>query len=146
MTSTPDSLAISPPGKVLTPLDLMVAVNEAYASGTEPDWGRERTAQEMHAFWKRLVMGGARLREAQCSVPFWNDGALSKRAKAQAAGQCADLAEAHYWMRLSANQINLELPRTETSDAVATYWLGLLDKELASRTEPPGEGSSTAEE
>lgn len=124
----------------------MVAVNEAYASGTEPDWARVRTAQEMHAFWKRLVMGGARLREAQCSVPFWNDGALSKRAKAQAAGQCADLAEAHYWMRLFGNQINLIRPRTETSDAVAIYWLGLLDKELASQMKRQRDGSSTAEE
>jgi len=130
MTSTPDSLP-----------------TDARESGEPwPRWLEPLSLEEERVLNARLAPGGARLREGLCSVPFWNDGALSKRAKAQAAGQCPDLAEAHYWMGVSGNQINLELPRTETSDAVAAYWLGLLDNELEFQMKSQGDGSSTAEE
>lgn len=117
----------------------------ARASGEPwPNWLDPLSLEEEKALNARLAPGGARLREAQCSIPFWNNGALNSRAEAEAAGECPDLAEAHYWMMLFGNQINLIRPRTATADAVAAYWLTLLDKELMSKAKTPMAVSSTA--
>lgn len=117
----------------------------ARASGEPwPNWLDPLSLEEEKALNTRLAPGGARLREALSSLPYWNNGALRRRAKAEAAGECPDLAEAHYWMMLFGNQINLIRPRTATADAVAAYWLTLLDKELMSKAKTPMAVSSTA--
>ena len=58
--------------------------------------------------------------------PFFQEGAVVVRERAQQNGESADAAEAKYWMGLFGNQVNLIRTRSEKAEAVATYWLSLL--------------------
>ena len=78
---------------------------------------------------EHLLQGGARLREALCSTPFWRDGADHSRAKAREAGENEDRQEALYWIKLFYNQINLDRGQTDLSKALAEYWRILLINE-----------------
>lgn len=144
MTSTQATSSTHAQGKLLTQFDLMLAVNEAYLHGTAPDWSRERTVEERLAFWGRLALGGARLREALCSVPFYAKGIAAVRAEAISAGQDPELAEAKSWMGQFANQINATRPQTPTSQATAALWMAWLRSEAGLPPVTPSAESSTA--
>jgi hypothetical protein len=144
MTSTPAISSTTGQGRPLTQFDLMLAVNEAYLTGTAPDWSRERTVEEVLAFWGRLAVGGARLREALCSVPFYAKATAAVRAEAIRLGQDPELAEAKFWMEGFADEINLIRPPTQTSEATAACWMDWLRSEAGLPASPPGGASSTA--
>lgn len=116
--------AIQPPDELSDEMDLI-----DFSSGPSTETREEKRAR-FEARREHLLQGGARLREALCSTPFWRDGADHSRAKAREAGENEDRQEALYWIGLFHNQINLDRGQTDLSKALTEYWRILLINDL----------------
>lgn len=115
--------AIQPPDELSDEMDWL---DLSQGESTESP---EDLAVRLAELREHLLQGGARLREALCSTPFWRDGAVRAREMAREAGKNEDLEEALSWIGLFYNQINLDRGQTETSKALADYWRILLTNE-----------------
>jgi multidrug resistance efflux pump len=107
-------------------------------------WLDPLTPDELRARYQRLAPAGARLREELSCMPFWANGIKAARAQAKTQGKSEEAAEAKEWMGLAANEINAHRPETASSNAVAAYWLELLNSEIDSEVNGLCNGSSTA--
>lgn len=112
MTSIPANFSMRATTEELEALASMPLMSFSEGPSTEPLHGEIDALRKID---DSLALGGERLREALCSVPFYAEG----ERKAMERGGLREVAR--YWKGLFGNEINLHRPPKETASSTADH-------------------------